>query len=474
MNIIDATLKNFKVFSKYVKPDLQFSKHHTQIADKLQDCFDGKSKRTIIVVPPQRGKSLFSSVLFPAFVLANDPNKRIIVASYSQNLSFKFTRECRDLISSERYQNLVPHAKFKKDLNKSDFFSFENSTGYYKATSITGSLTGMSADIIIVDDPFSSYVESSSPKVREDVLSWFNSVAMTRLSPGGIMIVVNTRWNVDDLVGTLLKSNKDYDVLHVKAIEDDGTICWSERYTKEDYEQIREEIGYQIFEALYQGNPTLLDNVHIATENFQLIDIDEMPNLNWIRSWDIAVSTKNVNDYTACALMAVDKYGNVFIKNVQRMKLPYNELIDKIEEVAWNDGLETTVLIENIGVGLVTFQEVQRRLQGFVVRPTENKKANKVQKAMPFVSKVEAGKVYLSKNSNWVELLKGECQGFPFAQHDDMVDAVSNGTNYCLKRQYTIEEEEIVEPGTWAYYEALSASQRNPSPLLRRTKKRYI
>jgi hypothetical protein len=47
----------------------------------------GKIRRLIINAPPRSLKSLITSIAFPAFVLGHDPNRRIIVISYSADLA---------------------------------------------------------------------------------------------------------------------------------------------------------------------------------------------------------------------------------------------------------------------------------------------------------------------------------------------------------------------------------------------------
>ena len=472
MDLITATKSNFKIFSKWLQPDLEFSRHHTQMINKLQDAFEGKSKRLIVVCPPQRGKSTFNSVFFPAFLLANDPNKRIIVASYGNELALKFTRDCKALINSERFLALCPGTKFKKDLSRSDYFSFEGSRGYYKATSIGGALTGFSADYLIMDDPFKDMAQALSEKYRQEVLDWFNTVALTRLSPNGVVIITNTRWHEMDLVGKLLENdNKGWDVLHIKAIEDDGSVCWKERYSLQDYEKIRNEVGVAEFNALYQGTPKGIGEATFDTNNFNFYDERECPNIQWMRSWDIAVTNNSRSDYSACALVGIDREGDVYIKNIQRYKLPFNQLMDKIEQVAFADGQEVHVLIEAVAVGITAYEEIRRRLDGFVVRKSENAHLKKVQKAMVFASRLELQKINLLKHQNWHSVFFDECLSFPSGAHDDMVDAVSNAVNYLAKRNGTFQEAVVYQPGTWDYYEQLLMNQ-NPMKPKRKSFKR--
>ena len=263
-------------------------------------------------------------------------------------------------------------------------------------------MTGFSADYLIMDDPFKDMSQALSEKYRQEVIDWFNTVALTRLSPKGVVIITNTRWHEMDLVGKLLEKNSDeWEVVHIKAIEDDGSVCWEERYTVEDYEKIRNEVGVAEFNALYQGTPRGIGEATFDINNFRFYDEREVPNIQWMRSWDIAITNNSRSDYSACALIGIDREGDVYVKNVQRYKLPFNQLMDKIEQVAWADGNDKYILIEAVAVGISAYEEIRRRLDGFVVRKSENSHLKKVQKAMIFASRLELQKVRLLKNQNW-------------------------------------------------------------------------
>jgi len=473
MNLIEATKSNFKIFCQFVYQDFEVANHHERIIDELQEIFEGKKDRLMINVPPQRGKSLITSVLFPAFLLANNQNTRIVVISYGQELSLKFTRDAKSVIEGERFQLLCPGTKFKKDLQRADYFSIENSKGYYKSTSIGGSLTGFSADCIIIDDSVKDWQQASSAGYREEVWNYFTTVALTRLSPNGKVIICQTRWNEQDLCGKLLeKHSRDWNVLKIKAIEDDSTVCWSSRYTLQDYEKIRQSVGIAQFNALYQQEPRGTGETTFDINNFRYYDERECPHIQWVRSWDLAIATNQRSDYSACSLIGISSDGDIYIKNVQRYKLPWNQLMDKIEQVAYADGSLVHVMIEAVSIGIAGYDEVKRRLQGHIVRKAENTHLKKEQKAMVFASRNELQKVRLLKNQNWHSMFLDECLSFPGGHHDDMVDCVSNAVNYLASRAGTFQEAEVYQPGTIGYYDALIATQTVQKP--RRGIKKFI
>src|SRR5690348_13939460 len=57
------------------------------LIDRLQKMRSGKTRRLIINLPPRHLKSILCSVVFPAWLLANDPRMRIAVVSHGLSLA---------------------------------------------------------------------------------------------------------------------------------------------------------------------------------------------------------------------------------------------------------------------------------------------------------------------------------------------------------------------------------------------------
>src|SRR4051794_2015703 len=105
--------RNFPAFVcatfKIVYPDLTLrpSWHIDVLSYHLQGMAEGKlPNRVVINLPPRTLKSFICSVALPAWLLGLDPSRRIICASYSEDLAFKFSRECRTLMQSRAYRRL--------------------------------------------------------------------------------------------------------------------------------------------------------------------------------------------------------------------------------------------------------------------------------------------------------------------------------------------------------------------------------
>jgi hypothetical protein len=80
--------------------------HIHVLAARMEAVRRGEIKRLIINVPPRSLKSLIASIAFVAWLLGHDPTRKIICASYGQQLADDLARSCRALMQTPWYQRL--------------------------------------------------------------------------------------------------------------------------------------------------------------------------------------------------------------------------------------------------------------------------------------------------------------------------------------------------------------------------------
>jgi hypothetical protein len=158
--------------------------HIHAMAYQLEQVRLGNIKRLMITVPPRSLKSMICSVAFPAYVLGLDPTKRLIGASYSQDLATKLSNDCREVMSSPWYRQLFPKTKFSRLKNTETEFA-TTQMGYRLATSIEGTLTGRGGDIIILDDPLKP-IDALSDSKRERVNNAFVKLCRGSMTSGPV------------------------------------------------------------------------------------------------------------------------------------------------------------------------------------------------------------------------------------------------------------------------------------------------
>ena len=114
--------------------------HIHAMAWHLEQCAIGAIKRLLITLPPRYGKSICASVAFPAWVLGRDPSKRIICASYTENLAGKLSGDCRTVMESDWYRSLFPGTRISRDKN-TELNYVTTRQGFRYSTSLGGTLS---------------------------------------------------------------------------------------------------------------------------------------------------------------------------------------------------------------------------------------------------------------------------------------------------------------------------------------------
>ena len=82
--------------------------HIEVMAARLAAVREGGARRLIVNIPPRHLKSLAASIALPAWLLGHDPTLAIVNATYAQDLSDAFARDCRALMASPWYRALFP------------------------------------------------------------------------------------------------------------------------------------------------------------------------------------------------------------------------------------------------------------------------------------------------------------------------------------------------------------------------------
>jgi predicted phage terminase large subunit-like protein len=176
-------------FTTFTLPKYQPAAHHVLIAEKLEAAARGEIDRLMVNMPPRHGKSELASRRFPAFLLGTNPQIEIVVASYNADKAREFGYEVRDIVRSDEYRALFPGVQLKEDSRAADRWNTD-AGGSFRAVGIGTALTGRGADVLLIDDPIKDDEEADSELRRERIWAWYSSVAYTRLSPGGRIVVI--------------------------------------------------------------------------------------------------------------------------------------------------------------------------------------------------------------------------------------------------------------------------------------------
>ena len=278
--------ENLRSFTRHTLPAFAPAPFHIAYYEVLTRFAMGEIKKLMITMPPQHGKSEGATRRLPAFVLGQDPDKRIAIVSYNAIKARKFNRELQRIMDDDHYYELFPQTllagqasyqeqgrRSRNYARNSDECEIVGYQGSFKTIGVGGSLTGEPVDMLIMDDLYKDASSAWSPVIRQNVADWYDTVASTRLHNDSQQLLVFTRWHMEDLAGRLLEQEGVYDpienpqgwlLVSFPAIQNrppseqdpraEGEPLWPERHSLEKLLEIKGR-SPTVFESLYQQNP---------------------------------------------------------------------------------------------------------------------------------------------------------------------------------------------------------------------------
>ncbi len=258
----------FYEFVNIVSPRYEWYDYLEPIVALLQRVADDDVTRLMIFMPPRHGKTELVSRLFPAYYLYKYPERFVALASYGAELAHTLSRNARD-----NYRLIG--GNLKEDAAAVKHWETQSGGGLW-ASGVGGAATGKGYNLGVIDDPVKDAQEASSLANQTHSNDWFDSVFWTRREPVNAVIIVQTRWGINDLSSYVLSKEDDepehWHVVHMEAIKTSVPFEYPEsctiepdnrdvgeglspRYPLEKLKKIAKRIGSYFWEALYQQSP---------------------------------------------------------------------------------------------------------------------------------------------------------------------------------------------------------------------------
>jgi predicted phage terminase large subunit-like protein len=408
--------------------------HHRLLLAELDAVSRGEIDRLMVLMPPGSAKSTFISVIFSTWWFSRHPSSSVIVASHTGDMAEHFSRQVRGLIT-EHTSKL--HTNVRSDNRAARRWQLSTG-GQYFATGLRGPITGRRADLIVIDDPVKSRAEADSAGARDLAWNWYRFDLLTRLTPGGRIILVMTRWHEDDLGGRLLAQNgTEWRVLRLPALAEFGdpmqrplgAPLWPEWEDAAALQRKRDVIGERAWSALFQQSPRPLEGGLFKVDRIAILDTVPDRNLmRPVRAWDLAATVKsddNDPDWTVGLKLQRDTEGRFFVLDVIRLRGSPWEVQETLLATARRDGPDVMVALPQDpgSAGKVVVSSYVGRLAGFHVHVTPET-GSKIARATPVAAQIEGGNVAMLRG-NWNTALIEELRDFPQGRKDDQVDALS-------------------------------------------------
>jgi len=413
----------------------------------LNDMIAGKKPILVMEAPPQHGKSV-QIIDFIAWVIGKHPHLKQIFASFSKRLGVRANLRLKRIMRSEEYKEIFPRFKLptRKDKDYTvnmELIEFLGEEGSFRNTTVLGSITGESLDFGIIDDPMKGREAAESDTIKDKTWEWFADDFFTRFSENAGLLIINTRWSVDDPTGRLIKSKPDnIRVLKYAAIatEDEkhrkkGEVLFPELKSLEFILARKRLQGTKNFESLYQQNPVDAGGSIFNEDDFGWYT-HYRKYKRIVISWDTAGKANQLNDPSVATVWGEHDAGYDLLQ-VVRDKMLYPRLKREFRNLAeyWKGKDEVykghkllSNLVEDKSSGQSLIQDMKNSTTFNIV--AIEPEGDKIIRASTCSPLVEDGKVFLKKGATWVQDYIDEMVLFPNAPHDDQVDSTSQFLNW--------------------------------------------
>lgn len=421
---------------------------------KLADSDD--VDRLIISMPPQEGKSVRVSHRYPEWLLEHNPDLRIAIVSYTDEMARRHGAEIKlDVEQFNGEDNPIDLGlTLRQDSRAAGRWHIKGYKGGIYCTGIGGSLTGKAVDILVIDDPIKNMEQAHSATYRQKIKDFWQAVCIPRMSPNTKVVIIQTRWHEDDLAGWLqVNEPGQWRVINIPAQAESwddplgrkpGEYMVSARGDR-NWPRIKRNVGSYVWAALYQGAPSpaaggLFKRAHLRYWSTLPNDRTRHGRMSGARvdlggrivylddCWrfltvDLAATTKTSSDWTAVGVWAISPDGDLIMLDGARARIEeiqHWNLVRPLKE-KWSADV---VYVESSMIKSTLVYDAGKA--GILVKELKAD-TDKVTRAIPATVRMENGRVWLPTVTTMPDVTKwiDELVSFPNAAHDDCVDVVA-------------------------------------------------
>jgi predicted phage terminase large subunit-like protein len=446
-----AAREHFYAFRHLIRPNLVTTWWQRDVAKNLmwfyRQMVDGKRPAMVIMAPPQHGKTE-QVTDFIAWCAGLNPNWKTIFGSYSDDLGVRVNLSLQRIYDSQRYRVAFGKTRIN-DTNASTISArwTRNSTlleyvgfdGSFRNTTVLGPINGMGLDLGVVDDPIKGRAEAMSKVIRDKTWNWMTDDFFGRFSDHAGLLMIMTRWHLDDPLGRWIEHFPQTRVLRYPAVAErdsryrkKGDALFPEMKPLEFLEQRKGVLTNGGWQSIYQQTPIAAGGEMFPTDRFQIISsVDRSQVRKSIRYIDKA-GTKDGGAYTAAALVHDMRDGTTVVEDVIRGQWSAIERETRVLQAALTDKAickRYSVWVEQEpgSGGKESAEGTIRRMKGFDCHADKVTGAKEI-RAEPYAAQVQAGNVSLVAGA-WNRAFLEEHEQYPMGKYLDQVDATAGAFN---------------------------------------------
>ena len=430
--------KSLFYFAKYI---LGFEDFEYEVHCEWDLFLSGDKQYKLVLIPRDHFKSSYFTIAYPLRELCLDYRKRILITNATFDNAKTFLGSIKHQI--ERNEKLKWWGIEQSEPWSTEEIGIKCETIHKEPSiSIAGvgsQIPGKHYNIIVWDDLVNDKTITSKDMLDKTIDWWRYSLSV--LEPNGIGIVVGNRWHFGDLYGYILDNLADkFDIIKRKAIKEDGSAYFPQRYSLEKLQDKKESQGSWIFSTQYMNEPISPEDAVFRKEWIRYYE--KLPAI--VRKFitvDPAISGEPDSDYSVIMTCAIDEENNLYVVDYVREHLLPKELIDKIfakavEHRPVKIGIETVAFQKTLKFWIV--DQMRERSKFLPIEELKTTESTKEMRIMALQPRLENGALWIKKN---MLDLEDEFLRFPKGQHDDLIDALAYQLQIIHKPQVSKKED---------------------------------
>lgn len=411
----------------------------------------GNKHNININVPPRHSKSMVFNVLAPIWLWLSYPIKAVSI-SHTSGLAKDMNKKRQFVINSEKFKTFF--SEIKLITNTAD--SLIDNRGGELYSQNRAAMTGYGGDVIINDDLTNAETARKDKEEMANAWSYFQNTMPSRINDINKCIIMNIQQRLapNDITGHILSDRKlsdsyiqvclpaifkktTYIVFPIsgKVVKfNKGDYLWPERFG--NYEALRAQVGETIFETQYLQNAIATDKTIIKED--MIIEKDEIdcPSIEEAdmiyASHDFPVKDKDTSDFLGSTL-AYKVNSILYIKDCLEKRMAFVKSVKYVEDLnQFYPGI--IQIIEDKANGSPILQQLQDKVPGLqAYQPGSNSKTQRLESASLYMS--SGNVIFIRSNFNKLTQtyslsdsllnLKERLLHFPFVEHDDITDSLS-------------------------------------------------
>jgi hypothetical protein len=405
-----------------------------------------------------------------AWLIARDPNLRILICSETSRQAQKFVGEIMKIVDSQWFKDRFGVHKGKQWKEGSGVFysALRTRQGVKDPTLAAAGVgevqTGAHWDIVIMDD-ICSQENTQTPEAIEKLWNWFGEV-QSQLDPGTKLFMIGTLHHYSDIYCRIIKDDQVSRTFEISkhawsdpivdpATDQPAELFFPKRLTRAFVADRKLKQTPRLFACFYENRPQTGEKQLFKPEYFRVIEDRDIPTAVWtyiLTDWALIAEEKKTHraDRTVFWTISLDCNRVAYVRDIVIGRWKPSDSV-RIACDLWSRAQPMEV--KGLTVEKVThkellmslFEEVRRQT---FVRPqfieiegrNQEIKDIRIEAAEP---RFRRGDIYFARSltesfaHKWKPMID-EMTEWPFSTHDDIPDAVSDldkqdkeGKYYC-------------------------------------------